>query len=226
MEDNAFISIAALICEPTRGKILWKLLDGKAYTASELATYTDTSPTALSNHLSKLLKGNILKVMAQGRHRYYSFANENVAYAVEALASLAPERKAPSKGSSNRSTITYCRTCYDHLAGYVGVRIAEAMVEKGYLQDEPQDYLLTNSGWNWLSQLGITKDNFTNRRRPLTRKCLDWSERRPHIAGQLGAAFLEKALKENWFRKVAFSRELVLTSKGRQILQDQLEITL
>ena len=225
MGNDDFITVAALICEPARAKILWKLLDGKAYTASELGLYADVSPTSTSNHLSKLLKGNILKVSSQGRHRYYSFANDGVAHAVEALANLTSKRPTGTlKSNEEKKDIEYCRTCYDHLAGHVGVSIADAMVQKGYLEINDSSYSITDTGWGFLFQIGITQKDFNNSRRPLTRQCLDWSERRPHIAGQLGALLLSTALERNWFKRINFSRELVVTSNGKKALYELLGI--
>jgi DNA-binding transcriptional ArsR family regulator len=227
MEEINFISVASLLCEPSRAKILWNLLDGRAYTASELALVSDLSPSSVSNHLSKLLRGNILRVDAQGRHRYYSFANSDIAYVVESLANLANEKlPAKSNKESINTGVKYCRTCFDHLAGYVGVSITEAMVEKGFLEKSHNLYLVTKKGWDWFSQFGISEVNFEKSRRPLTRQCLDWSERRPHLAGHLGAAFLEKMLENNWLKKVEFSREIVVTSKGRQSISDLLGVVL
>ncbi len=186
MEGNNFISVASLLCEPSRAKILWSLLDGRAYTASELALVSDLSSSSVSNHLSKLLKGNIVKVDVQGRHRYYSFANPEVAYVVESLANLSNE-KPPTISSKQfiKTGVKYCRTCYDHIAGYVGVSITEAMLKKGYLTKSKNIYLVTEIGWKWFSQFNIFESDFTKSRRPLTRQCLDWSERRPHLAGHL-----------------------------------------
>ena len=227
MEENKFISIAALICEPSRAKILWDLLDGRAYTASELAMVTDLSPTSVSNHLSKLLKGNILKVDVQGRHRYYSYANPEVAYVVESLANLAYEKPfVKVEKPLNKKGVTYCRTCYDHLAGYAGVTVTEAMVLQGYLLNSKNVYLVTQKGWKFFSQFEIFESDMIKKSRPVTRQCLDWSERLPHLAGQLGALFLEKMLQNNWFKKVKFSRELVVTSKGSQSLLDSLGVAL
>ena len=148
MDDNSFITAASLLCEPSRAKIVWNLLDGRAYTASELALVSDLSPSSVSNHLSKLLDGKILRVDVQGRHRYYSFFSSDVAYVVESLANFANDNL-PS--TSNRELIKtgvkYCRTCYDHLAGYVGVIVTEAMLEKGYLIKSDKIYLVTKKGW-------------------------------------------------------------------------------
>ncbi|UOB17051.1 ArsR/SmtB family transcription factor [Abyssalbus ytuae] len=222
MEENNFISITSLLCEPSRAKILWNLLDGRAYTAGELALASDLSATSVSNHLTKLLKGKILKVSVQGRHRYYSFANSDVAYAVESLANLANEH--PLSTQPKISGIKYCRTCYDHLAGYVGVTLTEALENQGYLKKSGIVYDVTVKGWEWFSNLNISEKDFFKSRRSLTRQCLDWSERRSHLAGHLGAVFLQTMLQNGWFKKVEFSRELIITSKGRHSLYTLLGI--
>lgn len=225
--EDKFVPIAALICEPARAKILWNLLDGRAYTAGELSLAADISPTSASNHLSKLLEANIVKVEIQGRHRYYSLFNSEVAYAVEGLAILANNSQVKSiKKEPEKSGIKYCRTCYDHLAGRAGVEIAEALETKGYLKKSGQVYSVSEKGWEWFLLFDISKDDFKNNRRPVTRQCLDWSERRPHLAGLLGAVLLEKMLERKWFKKVQFSRELIITAKGRQELYDLLGVTL
>ncbi|MGB5820977.1 MAG: helix-turn-helix transcriptional regulator [Saonia sp.] len=227
MEEAKFISITSLLCEASRAKILWNLLDGRAYTASELALVCDLSPSSISNHLSKLLNGHIVKVDAQGRHRYFSFANSEVAYVVESMANLVREESyIKTDNKLVESGVKYCRTCYDHLAGYVGVALTEAMVEKDFLNLSQNLYVVTKKGWNWFSSLSIMEEGFSKSRRPLTRQCLDWSERRPHLAGHLGALFLEKMLENNWFKRVEFSRELIITSKGSKSIYDLLGINL
>ncbi|NNE99619.1 MAG: helix-turn-helix transcriptional regulator [Pyrinomonadaceae bacterium] len=226
VEEN-FVSISGLICEPRRAKMLWNLLDGRAYTATELAVTADISPTSASNHLAKLLEANIVKVEIQGRHRYYSFTNEEVAYVVESLANLADKRSVNKARTENvLSGVKYCRTCYDHLAGFVAVKFVDALEERGFSSKVEKTYEISEDGWDWFAQLEIFPHTFTNKRRPITRQCLDWSERRPHLAGQLGAVFLEKTLQERWFTKVQFSRELELTAKGHQKFQEFLGITL
>ena len=227
MDENKFISVASLLCEPARAKILWNLLDGRAYTAGELAIVSDTSPTSVSNHLTKLLAGGMVKVEIQGRHRYYSFASPEVAYAVESLANLANPESATAAGKKLlKSGVKYCRTCYDHMAGYVGVAISEAMEKEGYLAKSASIYVVSEKGWDWFSQFNIYEKDCLKNRRPLTRQCLDWSERRPHLAGQLGALFLDKTLKNNWFKKVEFSRELIITTQGSQELHRLLGVVL
>jgi DNA-binding transcriptional ArsR family regulator len=213
LAEDQFIKLTALLCEPVRARMLWNLLDGKAYTATELSHATDSSATSTSNHLSKLLEANLVKVESQGRHRYYCIARPEVAYAVESLASLVADGKTLTP-SNTKSGIRYCRTCYDHLAGFVGVQVTEGMEAAGYLRKEANIYIVTPHGWTWLSGFGIEKDIFARQRRPLTRQCLDWSERRPHLAGSLGATLLETMLCNGWFKRIDHQRALVVTSKG------------
>ena len=216
MQENNFIDVAALIGEPARAKMLWNLLDGRAYTAGELAVVADVSGTSASNHLTKLLDADLLKVQKQGRHRYFSFSKPEIAYVVESLASLSDHSSKKNITNNTRSGIKYCGTCYDHLAGYVGVKITEALERKRIIKKSGGLYVITTEGWVFLKVFGINKNEIENKRRPLTKQCLDWSERRPHIAGQMGAMILTNMLEKDWFRRVKFSRELVITLKGRK----------
>jgi DNA-binding transcriptional ArsR family regulator len=225
--EDRFVAISALMCEATRAKMLWNLLDGRAYTASELSIVSDTSPTSASNHLSKLLEADIVKVEVQGRHRYYSLSNSEVAFAVEALANLSHSKTDKGiKKEPLKNGVKYCRTCYDHLAGFVGVTIAETFEARGFLIKSKDMYLVSEKGWRWFAILNICKNDLDHKRRPVTRQCLDWSERRPHLAGLLGSEFLNRVLERKWFKKVQFSRELILTSKGRQELYELLGVAL
>ena len=215
--DELFISITGLICKPARAKMLWNLLGGRVYTASELAIVTDISATSASNHLSKLLDADVLEIEKQGRHRHYSSSTTEVAYAIEAMAQLAKINSKPLPGEKHIPVgIKYCRTCYDHLAGFVGVKIVESMEQKGYLGKNSTGYLVTQDGWNWLAHFKIYEQNYESNRRPLTRQCLDWSERRPHLAGQLGADLLQAMLERKLFKKVLFTRELIMSLKSRE----------
>jgi DNA-binding transcriptional ArsR family regulator len=223
-EGNEFISIAALIGEPARATILWNLLDGRAYTASELAIAAGISSTSASNHLSKLLEAGLLKVEAQGRHRYFSFARPEVAYVVESLASLTNAGSTMKNDKSVMPQIKYCRSCYDHLAGYVGVKITEALEKKAAIIKAGDAYNITQKGWKWLLHFDITEKDMPASRRALTRQCLDWSERRPHLAGQVAALLLHQMLEKKWFKKVQFSRELLVTTKGKSELYSLLGI--
>lgn len=226
-EEEKFISITALICEPTRARMLWNLLDGRAYTASELSIVADISPSSASNHLTKLLEAEIIKVEIQGRHRYFSLSSPEVAYVVEALANLVTNNSFKSvKKEIEKNGVKYCRTCYDHLAGFVGVKIVETLELKGFITKSETQYIISEKGWKWFLFFDISKEDFKNNRRPITRQCLDWSERRPHLAGRLGALLLEKMFERKWFKRVQFSRELVVTSKGHQEIYELLGISL
>ncbi|GGB00084.1 ArsR/SmtB family transcription factor [Puia dinghuensis] len=209
--------IAQLIGDPIRANILWTLLDGRAYTASELAAAVDTSAPNCSMHLAKLIKADLLTVEAQGRHRYYTFSRPEVAYAVEALAALLPagNRDAVEKDDP---PIRICRSCYDHLAGRIGVQVAEALVQQKLLVQENKQFLLTPKGTRWFNEKGIDTAALQRQRRNFSRTCIDWTERRPHLAGSLGAALLRLMLDENWLRKKANSRAMAVTAKGQKAL--------
>lgn len=224
--EEQFLSVSSLLCEPARAKMLWNLLDGRAYTATELALVADVSTTSASNHLMKLLEADIIKVEIQGRHRYYAFSRPEVAYTVESLANLANSRNNEKiKKEDAVKGIRFCRSCYDHLAGVVGVRFTEALEMKGYLKKSiDRQYLVSRKGWNWLSQIEILESDFASNRRPLARQCLDWTERKPHLAGQLGATVLKVMFEKKWLRKTQFSRELLVTPKGQQELNALLGI--
>jgi len=223
--EEDFVVLTTLICEPNRAKMLWNLLDGRAYTAGELALTADVSKTSASNHLSKLLEAGIVKVQNQGRHRYFSFSKPEVAYVVESLANLAGEM--PSRNIERITPpggVKYCRTCYDHLAGYVGVLITEGMESNALIEKYGDAYKITKKGWVWLESVGVSRIKVEESRRPLTRQCLDWSERKPHLAGHVGALLLEKMFEKDWFRRVKNSRELVVTSLGSKAIYELLQV--
>lgn len=209
--ESAFKHIASLIGDPTRATVLWTLLDGRAYTATELAMAAEASPQNISMHLHKLLQADLLRVESQGRHRYYRFASKEVAYAVEALANLIPEKKQTAD-----TPIKYCRTCYDHLAGKIGVSIADSLLRQKLITDE---FGLTKKGEKWMQQvMGIDVALLKAQRRTFSRPCLDWSERRYHLAGAVGAALLDKMLADDWVRRTKHSRAIVITATGRELL--------
>ena len=227
MEETAFIHTVSLLCEPSRAKIVWNLLDGRAYTASELALAADLSTTAVSNHLAKLLQGNIIKVAIQGRHRYYTFANSEVAYAVESLANLA-NQKQPLKINKeiSKEDVKYCRTCYDHLAGKVGVLLTDKMVALELLTLQGNHFILTEKGTAFFNDFGLPLAELKKQKRQFAKACLDWSERKYHISGSLGASILNKMLAQDWLRKTKNSRHVVITSLGKKGLKDSFGIDL
>lgn len=222
MEIERLESIATLIGEPARVKILWALLDGKAYTATELSIIADVSPQSASMHLSKLVQGELLKVISQGRHRYYSYTKDEVAYAIEAMANLIPTDKLTMGRKTTDSPFRHCRSCYDHLAGKAGVAITERILKLEYLVEKDKIYEVTSKGHTFFKDIGIDTEMLATRKRTIARPCLDWSERKFHLAGSIGAAMLDKMIKDQWIRRVQNSRTLIITSIGKIHLYNRL----
>lgn len=217
--------ITSLIGDPVRTNILWSLLDNRAYTATELAIRADTSRQNISMHLSKLVQADLLTVERQGRHKYYRFSKPEVAYAIEAIGNLIPNDKHKKiVSNTENSSVKYCRTCYDHLAGKVGVLFTEGLLEQKFIYLHGSTYIVTKAGITFFSELEINIDGLKKNRRIFARPCLDWSERRHHLAGSLGAAVLDKILSLDYIRRTENSRAMVITSKGKQYLYDMFKI--
>ncbi|WP_276484276.1 ArsR/SmtB family transcription factor [Paraflavitalea pollutisoli] len=215
-----FTAITALIGEAARATMLWSLLDGRAYTAGELALSAGISPQSASNHLNKLVEGGLLRVEKQGKHRYYCFARHEVAYAIEGLASLVPEKRTmmPAARLQN-GDVRYARTCYDHLAGNLAVNITQGLVRKRLLQVKDDTYLVSQKGIAWFAELSIDVHALQQQKRAFAQPCLDWSERRHHLAGALGAALLDQLVARHWVRRKINERTVILTAKGQQVLE-------
>ena len=215
--ENKFITTASLIGDPTRASIMWALLDGKALTATELTVAADTSPQNISMHLAKLVEAGLLSVERQGRHRYYSFSRREIAYAIEAMANLIPHVTAVKKPvTENTAGLTWCRSCYDHLAGKIGVSVTNSLLRQKIIMPSGKSFDLSKKGEKWFGGLGIDVKGLQKERRSLLRPCLDWSERQHHMAGSLAAALLDKMLSADWVRKTKHSRIIIITGKGRQ----------
>lgn len=215
-------SVARLIGDETRAVFCLALLDGRAWTATELARLAGVAPSTATEHLNALVAGNLLAEQRQGRHRYVRLADQQVAQLVEDLAALAPDRVARprSLSAANRGrALAHARTCYDHLAGVVGVAIADAMTERGLL-DWAHGLRLTGAGESWLAEFGIEVPAGT--RRPAVRPCLDWTERRPHLAGAVGAAICRHAFDSGWITRVGATRAVTVTDLGRDALRSEL----
>jgi len=228
MEDieHQFTQLASLLGDRSRALMLWNLLDGRAYTATELAICANTSPQAASNHLAKLVNAQLLSVEKQGRHRYYRYHSDEVAQVIESLASLIPNLP-QHKPRPVAVGVTYARTCYDHLAGKAGVKITEGLVARQVLAITDQQYVVTEAvGKSWFHSLGIDVDLLQRQKRSFARKCLDWSERKHHLAGALGAALLQVMLDKQWVRKKVHTREVTITQIGRIALEKELGIIL
>ncbi|WP_435260834.1 ArsR/SmtB family transcription factor [Tenacibaculum sp. nBUS_03] len=223
--ENDFSEIASLLGDKSRAKMLWNLLDGRAYTATELANCADISLQSASNHLSKLLQNNLLTVEKQGRHRYYKFSTPEVANVIESMASLLSLNTNYKKVKRPPVTaFTYARTCYNHLAGEVGVKITNALLEKNIIKPLEKKYIVTSFGENWFLKLGIKIKETKKTKRSFAHQCLDWSERKHHLAGALGDAFLVKMLEKDWLRKNKNTRTLTLTTHGKQEINKLLNI--
>ncbi|PJJ47877.1 ArsR/SmtB family transcription factor [Hymenobacter chitinivorans] len=221
MEEN-FVRAAALLGEPARATMLWNLLDGRAYTARELALCADLSPSAASNHLSQLVAAGVLRVVKQGRHKYFGFASDHMAGVIEGVSTLLP---APSPGAAaRRQGLWYCRKCYDHLAGHVGVLITEALVARQLLLPGGAEFQVSSLGRTWCETLGLQVP--APGRRPVAKPCLDWSERKSHLAGALGQLLFNRLLELGWLRPTAHSREVVVTLAGERGLLDTLNLRL
>ena len=225
--EKDFSEIATLFGDKSRAIMLWNLLDGRAYTATELATCATISLQSASNHLSKFLQKGILTVEKQGRHRYYKLSSPEVAQVIESMASLLTiQKEYKAIRRPKISAFTYARTCYKHLAGEVGVKITEAMLSQKIIIVAEKKFELTEKGKTWFTDLGVPIDKLEKLDRSFAHKCLDWSERKHHLAGALGDSFLEVMLAKDWFRKQKNSRELILTAKGRKEIQQHLNIDL
>lgn len=213
---NAEVSgIAAAIGEPARARMLYCLMDGHARTSTELAIVAEVSPSTASVHLHRLMNEHLVKVLVQGKHRYYSLEGPNVASVLEGLSVLAgtPRKKfVPNTPSRLRAA----RTCYDHIAGTLGVSLHDRFRALRWLSDA---YELTPKGSQAFASLGIDIDATRALRRHFAPACLDWSERRPHIGGALGAALLKVALNRKWIQQDLDSRALSVTALGRRELQ-------
>ncbi len=221
VEGPHIAEVAALIGDPARANILSALKDERALTATELAHVAGVSPQTASGHLSKLTEARLVAVSRQGRHRYYRLANRHVAEALEALMMLAatgPPRRRP-RGPQD-DAVRYARSCYDHLAGRLGVALTWSLVDLGHLRSNDDSFTLTKKGEAALGAFGIDADRLRRERRPLTRHCLDWSERRPHLGGALGAALLTRMQDLGWMKRTPGTRAVTLTAAGRIGLRD------
>jgi DNA-binding transcriptional ArsR family regulator len=214
--DHALAGIASAIGEPARARMLCCLLDGHARTGTELAVVAGVSPSTASVHLGRLQAEKLIKVLVQGKHRYYSLQGGEVADALEALNVLAGS----SRDSFVPNTPTYlraARTCYDHMAGTLGVSLHDRLRTMGWLATCSGDnYDLTQKGARAFEALGVDVDAARSLRRRFAFACLDWSERRSHLGGALGAALLNLALKKKWVMQDVAGRSLSITSLGRR----------
>ncbi|MEM8553352.1 MAG: helix-turn-helix transcriptional regulator [Pseudomonadota bacterium] len=209
--------IAAMVGDPARSNMLSALMSGQALTARELADVAGVTAATASGHLTQLTDAGLLWMRKQGRHRYFALADADVANALETLAGLAATRgHVRSQPGPNDQALRHARVCYDHLAGTLGVAVFDSLADAGALAVTCDDITLTDLGAKTVGDLGLDPSTLKTPRRPLCRVCLDWSERRSHLAGALGAALLTHFEAQDWVRRRIGSRHLDVTAKGTQ----------
>jgi DNA-binding transcriptional ArsR family regulator len=229
-----FAQVASLAGDPARAGMLHALMDGRALTASELAQVAGITAQTASGHLARMADVGLLSVEKQGRHRYHRLASPAVAQMIESIMQVAsglqPPRSSLSVGPRDVALRT-ARTCYDHLAGRLGVALADALVAGGYAELANDAGLVTEPGLRFLDRIGIDVESLTARRgkrgaRILCRPCLDWSERRAHLAGAVGAALCTHSLEHGWVRRIPGTRAVAVTPKGQRVFHDEFGVQL
>jgi len=220
MNEPDFAEVAALAGEPARAAMLAALFDGRAMPAGELARAAGVSPATASAHLRKLEHGGLIRVRAQGRHRYYEIARPEIAGALEALGSIGRPLPIRSLRDSLRvQRLRFARSCYSHLAGELAIAMAEALVRCGALEPDEDGFRLCAGARPVLLQIGVDTNRIFSHPSAHVRSCLDWSQRRPHIAGPLGTALLKVLLGSGALRRCGEPRILKLTSEGGEMLR-------
>lgn len=218
----AFAETAALVGDPARANMLTALMDDRALTAAELARVAGVTPQTASGHLTRLASAGLLSVRRQGRHRYHQLASPQVAQMLEGIMAVAENGRAaavderrPISGPRD-AALRAARTCYDHLAGRLGVALTDALIERGYVELTEDGGAVTAEGAAYLRAFGLDLEAAARGRRVFCRPCLDWSERRPHIAGALGAALCQRCFGLGWLRRIPGSRAVAVTPPGRE----------
>ena len=230
MASNAmFATIATLAGDPARAGMLHALMDGRALTATELARVAGITAQTASSHLARMTAIGLLTVEKQGRHRYHRLASPGVAQMMESIMQVAsdlePSQPRLSVGPRD-AALRAARTCYDHLAGQLGVALADALVAGRYAELEDDGGVMTDSGIAFLGRMEIDVNAFLSRRgkrssRVLCRPCLDWSERRPHLAGVVGAALCAHSFTNGWIRRISGTRAVTITPKGFRVFREE-----
>jgi DNA-binding transcriptional ArsR family regulator len=223
-----FATIASLAGDPARAGMLHALMDGRALTASELARAAGVTAQTASGHLARMTAAGLVSVEKQGRHRYHRLASAAVAHMMESImqvaSTVAPARPRLTVGPRD-AALRAARTCYDHLAGRLGVALADAMAERGYADLAGDGGVVTDAGLAFLGQVGVDIEALTARStrrgaRIMCRPCLDWSERRPHLAGAVGAALCALSFERGWIRRIEGTRAVAITPRGARVFRE------
>ncbi|MBC5768086.1 ArsR/SmtB family transcription factor [Ramlibacter albus] len=223
MNTNQIAHVAALIGEPARTAMLVALMDGRALTANELAAAANIGAATASRHLGLLVEAGLLRMEAQGRHRYHRLASHDVARVLEGIMQLGTQKPRPVATGPRDASMRLARTCYDHLAGRIAVAMAQKLVDDGAVVIEDDTAQVTDGAAKVLTPLGITRDMLQadgGARRPACRPCLDWGERRMHLAGRFGALMCSHCIEQGWLARKPKSRALDLTPAGAKALRN------
>ena len=217
--------IAALVGDPARATMVSALLDGRALAASELAVAARITPQTASTHLGKLTKAGLLSVVRNGRHRYFRLASPTVADMIEGIVAVALEKRPRYRPLSQQArALSAARICYDHLAGRLSVDLTDALVTREYVVLDDKAAEITTAGTRFLRKFGIELPTPPSTRRHVSRLCLDWTERRPHIAGAVGAAITRRCFDLGWMERMKRSHAVIVTPVGRQGFQERFGI--
>jgi len=226
-EAAGISTVATLMAHPTRAAILAALVGGASMPAGQLAGIAGVTASTASEHLARLVEGGLLAVVSTGRHRYFRLAHPAVAHAIEALAAAAPAPAAsPRLPRGVSEEMRLARSCYDHLAGVLGVGVCEALIAQGAVVPGDHALALTPAGESRLAALGVDVEAARARKRRFSPTCIDWTERRFHLAGALGAALLDRCLEAQWVARRAEGRALRVTVAGRRMLQREFGLDL
>ncbi|OTA21095.1 ArsR family transcriptional regulator [Xenorhabdus beddingii] len=211
-------AIAAVLADRTRARMLFLMMDGRAYTATELSAATDVAPSTTSAHLNRLVAKTLISCIKQGRHRYFKIYSAEVAQLLENMMCFANAGHQDAIKISTPKPLRFFRTCYDHMAGEIAVKIHDSLLANHWITES---YELTPMGKELLLSLGVCCDEKPHSRRKFACSCLDWSERHFHLGGFLGASLLDAFLKKKWAIRRLDSRELVLTESGKRGVKQQ-----
>jgi DNA-binding transcriptional ArsR family regulator len=219
LADADLASIGRTLGDAHRARFVLALLGGEELPAGELAARAGTSSSLASAHLATLLRSGLVIARRLGRQRYYRLASPEIAHAIEALLAIAPPQDASGlKEVTRGKALQRARTCYDHLAGRLGVELADSFTRDGMIAATDSGWDLTGRGQHRLSGLGLDIVALRQHRRAFLRPCMDWTERRPHMAGSIGQALADHVIGQGWVRRAAGSRALLVTPAGQQQL--------